>query len=104
MASSITKLLRMIWSSAPTAPDGKTDLHAAGDVSDEKKSIFYDLLHLGGKDMHTMVQVFNTLASGEPLDDRKWLLEHGVAMLQSLPPDSGLSAKVSGGFHQDVMA
>ncbi|KAK5167984.1 uncharacterized protein LTR77_006551 [Saxophila tyrrhenica] len=98
MASALTKLVRMIWSAAPTAPDGKTDLHAAGGVSDEKTSVFHDLLHLGGTSSRTIVQAFNTLAAGEPLDDKKWLLEHGVAMLQSLPPDSGLSAKVSGAF------
>ncbi|KAK5051990.1 hypothetical protein LTR84_002794 [Exophiala bonariae] len=98
MASALTTLWRMIWRAAPTAPDGKTDLHAAAGASDEKTSIFHDLLHLGGKNTRTMVQAFNTLASGEPLDDKKWLLEHGVAMLQSLPLDSGLSSKVSGGF------
>jgi hypothetical protein len=80
------------------AYEGKSDLHAAGGVSNEKTSIFHDLLHLGGKNTQTMIQAFNTLASGQPLDDKKWLLEHGVSMLQSLPPDSGLSAKVSGGF------
>ena len=98
MASVLTTLMRMVWRSAPTAPDGKTDSQAAGGVSDEKTSMFHDLLHLGGENTRTMVQAFNTLASGEPLDDKKWLLEHGVSMLQSLPLNSGLSAKVSGGF------
>lgn len=98
MASTVKTLLRMIWQSAPTAPDGKTDLEASGGASDEKTTILHDLLHLGGTNTKTMVQAFNTLASGEPLDDKKWLLEHGVAMLQSLPPDSGLSSKVSGAF------
>ncbi|KAK5086243.1 hypothetical protein LTR70_000029 [Exophiala xenobiotica] len=98
MASALTTLMQMVWRSAPTAPDGKTDSHAAGAVSEEKTSMLHDLLHLGGKDTRTMVQAFNTLASGEPLDDKKWLLEHGVSMLQSLPSDSGLSANVSGGF------
>lgn len=32
------------------------------------------------------------------MDDKKWLLENGVAMLQSLPLDSGLSSQVSNGF------
>lgn len=98
MTSALTTLMRMVWRSAPTAPDGKTDLHAAGNVSDEKTGTFHDLLHLGGTNAKTLVQAFNTLASGEPLDDKKWLLEHGVAMLQSLPLNSGLSSKVSGGF------
>ncbi|KAK5095837.1 hypothetical protein LTS08_007974 [Lithohypha guttulata] len=98
MASALTTLMRMIWRPAPTAPDGKTDLHAAGGVSDEKTSVFHDLVHLGGRNTKTMVQAFNTIASGEPMDDKKWLLENAVAMLQSLPPGSGLSDKVSGGF------
>lgn len=98
MASALTALMRMIWRPAPTAPDGKTDSHAAGGMSDEHTGVLHDLLHLGGKNTRTMVQAFNTLASGEPLDDKKWLLENGVAMLQSLPLSSGLSSKVSGGF------
>lgn len=98
MASAFRALMRMIWRSPPTAPDGKTDSYAAGGTSDEKTSVFHDLLHLDNKDARTLVQAFNTLASGEPLDDKEWLLENGVSMLQSLPSDSGLSAKVSGGF------
>ena len=98
MASALTTLMRMVWRSAPTAPDGKTDSHAAGGVSDDKTGTLHDLLHLGGKNTRTLAQAFNTLASGEPLDDKKWLLENGVAMLQSLPLDSGLSATISGGF------
>lgn len=98
MASALTALLRMIWRSAPTAPDGKTDEHAAAGPSDDKTGVLHDLLHLGGKNSKTMVQAFNTLASGEPMDDKKWLLENGVAMLQSLPLESGLSSKVSNGF------
>ena len=98
MANLLNTLMKMIWRAAPTAPDGKTDVHAASGVSDEKTSVFHDLMRLGGTNTRTMVQAFNTLASGEPLDDKKWLLEHGVAMLQSLPPESGLSSKVSGAF------
>jgi hypothetical protein len=45
-----------------------------------------------------MVQAFTTLISGEPLNDKELLLEHGVHMLQSLPPDSGLGTKAAGGF------
>ena len=83
----------MITKAVPTAPDGRADA-----PTEAKSSIFHDLVHLGGKNAKTLVQAFNTLAAGEPLDDKKWLLENGVAMLQSLPPDSGLSSKVSGGF------
>lgn len=35
-----------------------------------------------------------------PLDDKELLLEHGVSMLQSLPPNSGLSSMVSDRFIQ----
>ena len=55
MASALTALIKMVWRAVPTAPDGKTDLHAAGGVSDEKTSVFHDLLHLGGKNTKTMV-------------------------------------------------
>lgn len=95
LVKACTVILGMVYRGAPTAPDGKAD---SGAPSDDKSSLFHDLIHLGGKNTRTMVQAFNTLASGEPLDDKKWLLENGVAMLQSLPLDSGLSAKVSGGF------
>lgn len=44
------------------------------------------------------LEAITTLASGEPLDDKDNLLEQGVEMLQSLPLNSGLSAKVSDGF------
>jgi len=45
-----------------------------------------------------MAEALKDLSSGEPMDDRKLYLEHGVEMLQSLPPDSGLSAKLSDAF------
>ncbi|ETN41473.1 uncharacterized protein HMPREF1541_03409 [Cyphellophora europaea CBS 101466] len=98
MPGPLGKVLEMARRAAPTAPDGKTDEHAAGGASDEKTSILYDLLHLGRTNRRTLYQAFNTLAAGEPLDDKKWLLEKGVSMLQGLPPNSGLSARVSGGF------
>jgi hypothetical protein len=95
--SKLRPVIKMIMRAAPTAPDGKTSDHAGG-PSDDKTGVFHDLIRLGGKNTRTMVQAFQTLASGEPLDDKKWLLENGVSMLQGLPPDSGLSSKVSGGF------
>jgi hypothetical protein len=92
--SPLATIWNMVAKAAPSAPDGRADAVQ----SDAKSSIFHDLIHLGGKNTRTMVQAFNTIAAGEPLDDKKWLLEHGVSMLQSLPRNSGLSSKVSGGF------
>jgi len=80
-----------------TAPDGRTDAEA-GHVNSEKTGIFHDLMHLGYKDGGTLVQAFKTLASGEPLDDKQLLLEHGVNMLQTLPSNSGLGSEVANGF------
>ncbi|KAF2107719.1 heme peroxidase [Lophiotrema nucula] len=73
---------------------------AAGAVNGEKTKVGDDLKHLGLKNAKTVVQALTTLASGEPLDDKELLLEHGVSMLQGLPLNSGLSEKVSDGFIQ----
>ncbi|GAB7353311.1 hypothetical protein MBLNU459_g3809t1 [Dothideomycetes sp. NU459] len=81
-----------------TAPDRKTNGEAAAIPNGEKTSIVHDLTHLGAKNMKMMTEGLTSLASGEPLDDKKLLLEHGVSMLQSLPLDSGLSASVSQAF------
>lgn len=43
-----------------------------------------------------MAQALATLSSGEPMDDRDLLLEHGVSMLQTLPPNSGMGAGIAG--------
>lgn len=57
-----------------------------------------DITGLGVKNTKFALEAITTLASGEPLDDKDLLLEHGVEMLQGLPLNSGLSAKVSDGF------
>ncbi|KAF3920745.1 hypothetical protein ABW20_dc0100857 [Dactylellina cionopaga] len=69
-----------------------------GTPAEEKTSLLHDLTHLNIKDTATMAQAITTLASGEPMDDKKLLLENGVSMLQGLPPNSGLSQKISDGF------
>lgn len=81
-----------------TAPDQKTDKEAAAAPISEKTSIIHDITHLGAKDARVVAQGLTTLASGEPMDDKKLMLEHGVAMLQTMPLNSGLSAQVSQGF------
>jgi hypothetical protein len=80
------------------APDGKSDTEAAGAPVAQKTSIVHDLATMGLKNTTTVVQAITTLASGEPMDDKELLLEHGVSMLQSLPANSGLGDKVSGDF------
>jgi hypothetical protein len=58
----------------------------------------HDLTHLTPKDTQTIAQAVTTLASGEPLDDKKLLLEHSIEMLQSFPPTSSFSQDISDGF------
>ena len=80
------------------AADGRSEEAAAGITLNEKTSISHDVKHLGLKNTKTVATALTTLASGEPLDDKDFLLENGVSMLQGLPLDSGLSEKVSDGF------
>lgn len=64
----------------------------------EKTSLLHDLTHMNAKEAETLLQALKTLSSGKPLNDKEDLLEHGVAMLQSLPPNSGLGETVSNDF------
>lgn len=80
------------------APDGKRDAEASAGPISEKTSVGHDLAHLGLKNARTVAGAITTLASGEPMDDKELLLENGVSMLQSLPPNSGLSATISNNF------
>jgi len=80
------------------APDGKSDDQAAAIPVLEKTSIGHDLTHMGLKNAKTVAGAITTLASGEPMNDKDLLLENGVAMLQSLPLNSGLSQTVSNNF------
>ena len=94
----LRQLEGMIFRSAPKAPDGRTDAEAAATPTVNQTSLLHDLTHLGQKNTATMFQAFATMATGDPMDDKELLLEHGVNMLQSLPANSGLGAKVAGGF------
>ena len=80
------------------ASDGRSDEDASGMAASKKTAISSDLRTLGLKNTKFAVEAITTLASGEPIDDKELLLEHGVEMLQGLPLNSGLSAKVSDGF------
>ena len=80
------------------APDQKADDEATGAPSVVKSSVLHDLLHLSDQNTATMVQLLTTMLHGDPLDDKELLLEHGVNMLQTLPPDGGLGDKASKDF------
>lgn len=97
MPSHLKTLLGTIRRKPATAPDHKTDSEAAGVAKQEKTSALHDLLH-SGKNARFMMEALPQLASGEPLDDKKLLLENGVSLLQTLPSNSGLSADISDGF------
>lgn len=94
----LKSLIGSIRRKPSTAPDHKTNGEATALPNGEKTSIKHDLLHLKVKDVKMLGEGLTTLASGEPLDDKELLLEHGVSMLQTLPLDSGLSATVSEQF------
>jgi len=94
----LRQLEGMIFRNAPSAPDGKSDAEAAATPSVDQTALLHDLAHLGPKNSATMFQAFSAIASGQPMNDKESLLEHGVNMLQSLPGNSGLGARVAGGF------
>jgi hypothetical protein len=98
MPGQLKTLIGSIRRKPSKAPDGKTDEEANGAPTPKKTSLVHDLTHLNFKQAATVAQAITTLASGEPLDDKELLLEHGVAMLQSLPLNSSLSKTISDGF------
>ncbi|KAH9210514.1 linoleate diol synthase [Leptodontidium sp. 2 PMI_412] len=96
--SNLKSLIGTLRRKPTRAPDGKTDAEAAPTQISEKTTIGHDLLTMGVKNAATVAQAITTIASGEPMDDKELLLENGVAMLQSLPLNSGLSDKISNDF------
>jgi len=98
MTSKISSLLGTIKKDPTTAADGRSAEAASGVTKDEKTSILSDLAGLGFKKGATILEALPQLASGEPIDDKELLLEHGVDLLQKLPLNSGLSAKASDSF------
>jgi hypothetical protein len=81
-----------------TAPDGRPEEASNGMAISEKTSIVHDLANLGLKNGATMLDAIPQLATGEPVDDKELLLEHGVSMLQEFPSNSGLGTRVADGF------
>ncbi|ORY58531.1 heme peroxidase [Pseudomassariella vexata] len=101
MPSQLKTLIGTIKRKPTKASDGRSnDMAAAsvGAMNNEKTGIIHDLTHLNFKERHTVAHALTTLASGEPMNDKDKLLEEGVSMLQGLPPNSGLSEKISDGF------
>ncbi|EHK99319.1 putative Psi-producing oxygenase C [Glarea lozoyensis 74030] len=78
------------------APDGKRDEEVTPVM--EKTTLGHDLTQLSFKDVKFVATAITTLVSGDPLDDKELLLEHGVELLQSLPLNSGLQDKISSDF------
>ncbi|KAI4619430.1 uncharacterized protein J4E87_007319 [Alternaria ethzedia] len=98
MPSQIQTLIGKIRRKPTQASDGRTAEASSGMKNHQKTGIVSDIRGLGVKDAKFALDAITTLASGEPLDDKELLLEKGVQMLQGLPLNSGLSAKVSDGF------
>lgn len=98
MPSQLKSIIGSIRKKPTKAADGRSEEASAGVVQAKKTSIGHDLRNLGLKNTRTFAEAITTLASGEPLDDKDLLLEHGVSMLQSLPLNSGLSGEISDGF------
>lgn len=97
MPGKLSSLIGTIRRKPTRAADGRSEV-AAGANTNQKTKLVQDVKHLGLKNAKFMATAITTLASGEPLDDKELLLENGVAMLQGLPLNSGLSATVSDGF------
>jgi hypothetical protein len=97
MPGKLSSLIGSIRRKPTRAADGRSEV-AAGGSNNKKTAVGEDLMHLGLKNAKFVATAITTLASGAPLDDKELLLEHGVAMLQSLPLNSGLSETVSDGF------
>jgi len=101
MPAQLKDLIQFIRRRPGKAADGRPEslsVAAGGAPHNEKTSILHDVAHLGLHNTETIAQAVTTLVSGEPIDDKKGLLEHGVSMLQGFPPNSGLSQTISDGF------
>lgn len=97
MPGKLSSLIGSIRRKPTRAADGRSDV-AAGGSNNKKTTLGEDVKHLGLKNAKFVASAITTLASGDPMDDKEFLLENGVAMLQSLPLNSGLSETVSDGF------
>jgi Animal haem peroxidase len=101
MTSPFKSFIAAIKRRPTNSADGRTKTEAAsaaGASTTKETTILHDLTHLNVKSTDTIAHALTSLASGEPMDDKKLLLENGVSMLQSFPPNSALSQTISDGF------
>jgi len=98
MMNQVKSVLGSIRKKPTAMADGRSAEATSGMADTSKTSALHDITHLGVKNTKFLGTALTSLASGEPLDDKELLLEHGVAMLQSLPPNSGLGEKIANGF------
>ena len=101
MPTQLKSLIQSIRRKPSKTAGEKSEALLVADVEtrhNEKTSIIYDVTHLGLRNTETIAEAITTLASAEPIDDKKLLLEHGVSMLQGFSPNSSLSQKISDGF------
>lgn len=97
MPSQLRSLLGTIRRKPTNASDGRSAEVSSG-LKDPKTTVQSDIRNLGFRNAKFAVEAIATLASGNPIDDKDCMLENGVEMLQGLPLNSGLSAKVSDDF------
>jgi hypothetical protein len=98
MPTQLKSLIQSIRRKPSKTAEGKPEVLPVEVSHNEKTSVLHDVAHLGLKNAETIGQAITTLASGEPIDDKKLLLEYGVSMLQGFSPNSSLSQKISDGF------
>lgn len=99
MGGQLKGLMAAIRRKPSAAPDGRDDNDPMVNGAEIKKtSMASDLMRGGMKNAKTIAQGLTSIASGEPLDDKQLMLEHGVAALQAAPPSSTLSSTVSDAF------
>lgn len=99
MPNQLKSLLGTIRKKPTRAADGRSS-EAGNEFANAgtKTSIGHDLANLGLKNAGTILEAIPQLGSGDPIDDKELLLEHGVSMLQGMPLNSSLSEKISDGF------
>ncbi|QDS73559.1 hypothetical protein FKW77_001022 [Venturia effusa] len=68
------------------------------DVMDRVNGALGDLSHLGIKDVETLLKVVKLGKSGEPWQDKEYLMEHLIQTASGLPDDSTLQKRVTDGF------
>lgn len=93
MASLLSKLFGLFWAEPTSAPDGKTDEQASGHAKVTKSSMLHDLTHLNMDEAQNVLKVVKTVVTGEAMDDKELMLEHSLAMLQTLPANSTLGER-----------